>query len=332
MSPRPIRRNPQLPRLEAPLERRYGLMAEPLRFRTNDPILLGVADAAFGRFDVPDAGTPLEIELVVDGSVRPGASRAVPATDRGALMPRVQGRVHTIVLDAGNHAVVDLERGVAVGVVSPDVAADGAFVRYAFVEAMGLSMLGRARGYVAIHASGVVHRDRGAVIQAAAGTGKSTLAVACARFGLGVLAEDVVFARALRGEVELWGLPWTQRLLPDSVERFPELAGAAARLQANGEHKIEIDVEATWPGAARPHAPGRAAVILVRGSGGPTRIEPLDPDDAAAELEVLWPWGDGWTAGHEATVRTLLAEGAGRLHMNGSPEAAAEALATWLDR
>jgi hypothetical protein len=326
VSPRPIRRNPQLPRLEATLERRYGLMAEPLRFRTNDPGLLDAADDAFGRFPVPAGGVPLEVELLVD------ATGAGATYDPTALRPRVQDRFHTISLDARNHALVDLERGIAVGVVSPDVAADGAFVRHAFVEAMGLSMLGRARGYVAIHASGVVHHDRGVVIQAAAGTGKSTLAVACARIGLGVLAEDVVFARTVDGEVELWGMPWTQRLLPDSAERFPELVGAAAQLQANGEHKIEIDVEATWPGAARPSAPGRAVALLVRGSGGPTRFEPLDPDDAAAELEVLWPWGDGWTDGHEATVRTLLARGAGRLHMNGSPEAAAEALATWLDR
>ncbi len=324
-SPRPIRRNPQLPHLEATLERRYGLMAEPLRFRTNDPGLLDAADAAFGRFPVPAGGVPLEVELLVDAT-GPGATY-----DPRDLRPRVQDRFHTISLDARNHALVDLERGAAAGIVSPEVARDARFVRYAFIEAMGLSMLARGRGYVAIHASGVIHRGRGVVVQAPAGTGKSTLAMACAGLGMGILAEDVVFVRTAADGVELWGMPWVQRLLPDAVERFPELAGLTPLLQLNGEHKVEIDLDAVRPGTARPSAPGRAVALLVRGSDGPTRFEPLGEDDAAAELEVLWPWGDGWTADHEATVRALLAEGAGRLHMNGSPEAAAAALRAWLD-
>ena len=251
MTGRPIRRAPQLPHIDAPLERRYGLMAEPLLFRTNDPLLLEAADVAFRRFEVPGDGVPLEVELVVDGRGGPAAF------DPRLLRPRVQAHLHSITLDARNHASVDLDRGIATGIVSPEVAGDRDFVRYAFVEAMGLSMLGRARGYVAFHASGVVYRNRGAVLQATAGTGKSTLAMACARLGFGVLAEDVVFARTVSGGVELWGMPWIQRLLPDAADHFSELEGVAPRLQANGEHKIEVDLDTLRRGAAQPWAVGR---------------------------------------------------------------------------
>ena len=326
MSERPIRRELQLPSLEPTLERRYGLMAEPLIFRTNDAALLAVADRAFGRFAVPPAGEPLEIRLIVDGD-------GPPATfDPRLLRPRTQAHLHTITLDARNHAAVDLERGIAIGTVSPEVARDADFVRYGFIEAMGLSMLARGRGYVAIHASGVVHRGRGAVLQGPAGAGKSTLAMACARAGFGVLAEDVVFARRSGGGVELWGMPWIQRLLPEAVDLFPDLRGVVPRLQPNGEHKIEVDLDLLRPGAAQPSAQAAAAVLLVRGSDGPSRIEPLSPDEAAAAFEVLWAWGDGWSDRHEATVRALLARGAARLHMNGPPEAATELLAGWLER
>ena len=327
MSERPIRRDPQLPSLEPTMEARFGLMAEPLRFRTNDPLLLGVAERAFGRFAVPEHREPLELRLLVDEHRQPAPY------DRTTLWPRVQGHLYTITLDAANQAVVDLDRGIAVGTVTRELARDADFVRYAFVEGMGLSMLGRARGYVAIHASAVVHRGRAAILQGPAGAGKSTLAVACARLGAQVLAEDVVFAR--RGEdggVELWGMPWIQRLLPDAIDHFAELSGIVPRLQANGEHKLEVDLEVLRPGATRPTAPAGDLVLLVRGSGGPTRIEVLDVTGATDAFEVLWPWVDGWSAGHEAIVRSLLAAGAARLHMNGSPEEAAAVLAGWLER
>ena len=326
MSEPRIRRDPQLPTLVPTIEAHFGLMAEPLLFRTNDPLLLAAAERAYGRFAVPDGGVPLEVRLLVD-------AKGPPADfDPRQLRPRVQAHLHTINLDARNHAVVDLERGVAVGTVTPEVARDADFVRYAFVEAMGLSMLGRARGYVAIHASAVVHRGRATILQGPAGAGKSTLAMACARLGFGVLAEDVVFARWAGTGVELWGAPWIQRLLPDAVDHFAELAGVVPRLQVNGEHKIEIDLEHLRPGAAQPSAPAGAVVLLARGSGGSTRIETLGTAEAAAAFEVLWPWGDGWSAGHERIVRTLLDDGVARLHMNGTPEQAAEALTGWLDR
>ena len=326
MSGPPIRRDPQLPRLEPTIERTYGLMAERLRFRTNDPRLLAAADRAFGRFAVPAAGEPLEVRLLVD-------AKGPPATfDRRLLRPRVQAHLHTITLDDRNHAVVDLERGVAIGTVTPELADDPDFARYGFIEAMGLSMLARARGYVGIHASGVVRRGRAAVLQGPAGAGKSTLAMACARLGFEVLAEDVVFARRADGAVELWGMPWIQRLLPDAIDHFAELRGVVPRLQPNGEHKIEVDLDTLRPGTARPSAPAGAVIILARGTAGPTRVEALTPAEVAAAFEVLWPWGEGWSEGHEATVRALLATDAARLHMNGTPETAAEALAAWMER
>jgi hypothetical protein len=247
------------------------------------------------------------------------------------------------------------------GTVSADVVGQPGLLRYAFVEAMALAMLTGGRGYVPIHASCVV-RDRvlasqaphgvGVILQAPAGTGKSTLALACARRGWGLLAEDVVFAREsggsaedvdaggdidADGRLELWGMPWTQRLLPDAPRFFPELASATARLQANGEHKLEVDLDEHAPGAATPRAVAGPVVLLARGTGGPTRAEWLDLDAAAAPgaaapggeapvVEVLWPWENGWTPAHERTTTRLLDHGVLRLHLNGTPDEAVDAL------
>ena len=135
-------------------------------------------------------------------------------------------------------------------------------------------MLTGGRGYVPIHASCVVREGRGIILQAPAGTGKSTLALACATRGWGLLAEDVVFARPVDGaggdaELEVWGVPWTQRLLADAPRFFPELAATSARLQANGEHKLEVDLDLHAPGRATPRALAGPVALLARDTGRP---------------------------------------------------------------
>jgi len=187
---------------------------------------------------------------------------------------------------------------------------------------MALAMLGRARGYMAIHAAGVVRDARAIVLQGRAGAGKSTLAMACARRGFGVLAEDAVFVRVAGERLELWGLPWVQRLLPDAGDHFPELAGLDARLQRNGEIKIEVDLDAAYPGRAVACASPGPIVMIERDSGGPTRLE---ADDDAV-LDILWPWDGGWSAAHERGARLLGEQGAFRLHMNGTPDEAVDLL------
>jgi hypothetical protein len=153
--------------------------------------------------------------------------------------------------------------------------------------------------------------------------------MACARRGFGVFAEDAVFVRVRPSGLELWGLPWTQRLLPDARDLFPELAGVEARPQANGESKVEVDLDVVYPGRAVPSAKPGPIVLIERGTAGGTRIEALDPSEEA--IEVLWPWDEGWTADHERGAELLGAGGLYRLHMNGTPDEAVDALEGLLD-
>ena len=333
-------------------------MAETLLVQTNDPGLLAVADTAFGRFPVPtDGRDPLIVGLYVedrpghprDGRVHAGEDRAdggdltsggAGRAARDARAARIVNRTHgsTYLISGGGHdlATVDVDAGVAVGFVGPDTARDAALVRYAYLESMALSMLPRGRGYLAIHAAGVVRAGVGLVIQGPAGAGKSTLALACARRGFGVFAEDTVFVRVTTTGIELWGMPWMQRLLPDARGLFPDLAVLDARLQANGETKIEVDLDAIQPGRAVPCAPSGPVVVVARGTGGPTRVEPIEPgdldDDPDAEtLEIHWPWDGGWTAAHVRGSDLLGRNGLYRLHMNGTPDEAVDALERLVD-
>ena len=307
-----VRREQQLPVLRPTLERRYGLMAESLLFQTNDPNLLAAADASFGRFPLPTDDRPPLVVALFSEAPRDGDGEG----DRGPgrVAHRVSGDHYLITGGPHEVAIVDGARGVAWGSVSAATAADRAAVRYSFIEAMSLSMLGRNRGYLVIHAAGVVRNGIGVVIGGPAGSGKSTLAMACARRGFGVFAEDAVFARVLPASIELWGLPWTQRLLPDARDLIPETAGIEGRRQPSGEVKIEIDLDVVFPGRAVPCAPAGPLVELVRGTGGSTRIEPIEED-----LELLWPWDGGWSPDHERGAARLAAQPRYRLHMNDNP-------------
>jgi hypothetical protein len=341
----PIRRVQQLPVPEADRSATFGLMAERLRFETNDAGLLELAAASFGRFPVPpdDGREPLVVRLLVEDA--PGRPRrpfrpsedghALPtATDdepprATAYVSRVQGDLLTISGGVGDQAVLEVDRGIATGVVRPATAAAHDLVRTVFIDAMALSLLGRARGYVTVHAAAVVRHDVAVVLHGPAGAGKSTLAIACARRGFGVVAEDAVFVRRTSSGLELWGLPWTQRLLPDAPRFFPELADLVARPQPNGETKVQVDLDAAYPGRAVPCARAGPVLLVTRGPG-PTRLEAVPAGDA--DLELLWPFDGGWTPAHEATAAGLLAGGCFRLHVGGTPDEAVDLLDDWLAR
>ena len=322
-----IRQVQQLRTAPAPLVARFGLFLERLEVRTNDRRILEAAAASFGRFAIPDGGEPLVVRLVVEDA----APTHTGALDARALVHETAGHLLSIGLGSAGRATVDVATGFAMGTVSQDVAATPGLLRYAFIEAMAQTMLTGGRGYMPVHASCVVRDGVGTILQGPAGTGKSTLALACARRGWGLLAEDVVFARPVGGPgaggtIELWGIPWTQRLLPDAPRFFPELLDTPAVLQVNGEHKLEVDLDDHSPGAATPRAAAGPVVLLARGTGGPTRAEWLSPDDAPAEVEVLWPWEAGWTDAHDRTAARLLDQGVLRLHLNGTPDEAIDAL------
>ena len=330
-----IRRVQQLEVTPAPFVGHYGLFRERLEVRTNDPRVLSAASAAFDRFEVPDPDWPPLVVRVVVREPRGSAPRADPSNgprDARSLVHDTAGHLFSITLGPGDRGVVDIAAGFGTATIGPDLADDAAFLRYAFLEAMAQAMLTGGRGYVPIHASCVVRDGIGVILQAPAGIGKSTLAFTCARRGWGLLAEDVVFARPQdgagdEGELELWGMPWTQRLLPDAPRFFPELAGATARRQANGEDKLEVDLDVHAPGTATPRALAGPVVLLARGTGGPTRAEWLPRvGGSAAEVDVLWPWDGGWTAAHERTATRLMNRGILRLHLNSTPDEAVDAL------
>ncbi|MCA9973269.1 MAG: hypothetical protein KC425_23785, partial [Anaerolineales bacterium] len=311
-----IRRVTHVPALAATHAVELGALGQRLRFETNAPALLAAAEATFGRYAVPAGGAPLRVQVLV----RPGA-----AAPRSGPHPPVvvhnQGHLVTMQFGVENTAVADLHAGFAFAVLSPTMAQDTAFVRYAFIEALPQILLG-GRDYVAIHAACVVKNGVSLLLCAPAGTGKSTLAFASLRAGFRVLAEDIVQAHLTPNGVRLWGIPWLFHLLPDSLRFFPELNGDLPRLQTNGEWKIEIDLDAWQPGSTMTNAAAGPVVFLERDETRPARLARLPADEARRRFEAIWSWQLPWKAHYEAQLQRMLANGTFVLRMDGRVAAA----------
>jgi hypothetical protein len=127
----------------------------------------------------------------------------------------------------------------------------------------------------------------------------------------------------------LWGVPWKLHLLPDSKYLFPELGDEKPKLQINGEWKLELEMEQLVPGSTTTNASLGLVLFLEREPDtGPTRVEPLSPEQALAGFDIIWPWWVGWTDEMEQRIPMLWERGAYRLWMNGSPSEAVRVIDT----
>ena len=158
-----------------------------------------------------------------------------------------------ITAGAANTAVADLLSGQAFGFVTPEMAADEAFVRYAFVDSLAYSLLGaRPADSSRFHAACVARGGRGVVLCGDAGAGKSTLAFACARRGYQALAEDALFLQVGADGGRLWGMPWRLHLLPDSQRLFPNWPGRSPVCRSTASGSWKWTWNGTIPARRRP--------------------------------------------------------------------------------
>lgn len=292
-------------------------LGEPLLFQTNYEPFVAAAVDTFGRFPAPPKNKE---PLVVQIFVRSGNQPETASAPRPRLVVHNQRHLVYLSVGAANTAVADLHTGFAFAMLDPALASDVPFVRYAFIEALPQVLLG-GRGYVPIHAACVVKNGVSLMLCAPAGTGKSTLALACLRHGYQILAEDVVQVH-VPPPLQLWGIPWKFHLLPDAMRFFPELTHQQPHLQTNGEWKLELDLDKLYPGSTITQASVGRIIFLERDPARPLCLEPLSLEAARAQFEPIWSWDLPWPPMFEQQLGQLLGQGVYRLHMNGSPDEA----------
>ncbi len=247
----------------------------PVALRSNDPRILEAASVSWGRFAQRFEGTPLDIRVVV-------------SSDGGVELPpqatlRAQGHLTAIVADRLNFATFDYSKGVGFAWVQESVAADAAYLRWYFLEAMVYCMLTEMR-LTPIHAGCVAIDGRGVLLAGDSGAGKSTLAFGCARLGWQFVSDDAVWMLRRHDDRRVLGLPYRSRLRPDVATLFPELAGYPAGVGVNGKPTLEAPLSDFPAIASEPECRVAACVFLRRGNRQGAALERLDAADAFDRL------------------------------------------------
>ncbi len=302
---------------------RFPLLGIQLEFRSNSPAVIAAAEQSFGRWRdlAPDLIEPRD-PLVVDLIVHPAQAHDPDAMPQSAFIQRIHGDCF-IAANGTNLLTAHRDDGHALGFVTPELVADKNHFRYNVLECLAL-LLASWRDRTPIHAGAVAHAGRAALLVGHSGSGKSTLCYACARAGLSLLAEDVVYV-GMRDRQRLWGNPWRIHLLPDAPRFFPELTDRPVQIQTNGKRKLVVDLADL--GTTLLHCPAEQAVIcLVRRHNGHTStLTPIAPQAAVAALSHNLEAGFDLNYSTKIVAETLAAGGTYQLDV-GSDLAAAVGL------
>jgi hypothetical protein len=307
--PAPSRRTPGV------RARTLPVMGVPVRFETDAPEVMAAVDDAFGAW----RGAAVDDAWAAGHAVRVRIRLLADAADGDAPLRQQWAGGRMRVRAGASRGVADLHRRMAVVRATPGLVRDRARFREGVLEALTLWMV-TALDRQPLHAAALERDGRVLLLAGPSGVGKSTLVYAALRAGLRVLAEDCAFLQS--GAVpRVWGMPGRVHLLPDAVRWFPELAGAAPVLRANGKTKIAIDLRAA--GAAAPPCGVDRVGICLLARGVMPAVEMLPPHAIEAGLTAqLDPGFHRFAATIGDPIRRLAARGGWRLTLPASPHAA----------
>jgi len=242
--------DPALSCAENPFELRPGFISYketffplgfPLQIRTNSEKVLDAARQSWGCFRKLHSDAPLLITLIVDESLR-SSLPPIPTS-------RIERHLLTILADAANFIVSDLNKGQAWGQVSSALLQSLQHLRYYFLEAAALSMIATLRA-VALHAACVAWRGRGILLCGESGAGKSSLAFACARSGWDYISDDASYLLLKDYGRTAIGNSHHIRFRDSAPQLFPELVGRSITQRVAGKPSIEVPTS-ELPGITR---------------------------------------------------------------------------------
>jgi hypothetical protein len=214
-------------------EARFLVAGSVWLIASNSAEILTAARETFPSCDDATAPAALTINCFVDSHIR--ESPPWP-------QPHFRGLDHLVyaAYGPGSSMLIDLHRRRVMGLFSPAMAADLAYWKRVLLPIL-LGITSAAIGISALHCACLVRDGRGLILGGASGAGKSTLAVQLALEKFAYLSDDWTYFSRSDSKLLAWGLPIPVKLLPDTVNYFPELSKAQLAPSLNGELAYEVD-------------------------------------------------------------------------------------------
>jgi hypothetical protein len=275
----------------------------PLHLVTNSKDVLAAAGESWGANRQQFEREPIEIRVLVEPD--------------GALSPqptfRCQRYLYSVIGDADNFAVADLERLFGFISVSAQTAADHTWLRWFYLESFAYTLLAQ-RYIVPVHSACVARDGLGILLCGPSGAGKSTLSFACARAGWTFVSDDCTWLVPDEPDAEAIGKPHQVRFRTDSVKLFEELERYVERARPNGKISLEVTLSEFPQIVTAPRCRLRALAFLDRQHNVRPSFSRLTADEALDWLLVDKPaYTPECDAMHERTLRDLAAMPAYRL-------------------
>jgi hypothetical protein len=248
------------------------------------------------RFDDP----PLELRCIVSES--DGPECPLPP------VVRAQRNLTVWTADAQNQWCCDMASGFGSAWVTGRLVENARYLRYHVLEAMAYSLLGSLR-VVSLHAACVEWNGRGVLLAGDSGSGKSSLAYACARRGWTYITDDCSQLVRRSRMCTVLGDPRLFRFRATAGALFPEFQGMEESPHARGKPTIEVRADSLPSIRTAVETRVDAVVFLNRrdGRNGHADLLPVTWDDARQRLSSSpWPT-DSPTAGERQAALERLA-------------------------
>lgn len=185
-------------------------------------------------------------------------------------------------------ALADRDAGEATAYLAPELLEDRAAFRYSLVQALLVFLL-TPRDRLPLHAAAIVKDERAVLLSGPSGVGKSTLALAAARAGYRVLADDAVFVQRSR-TFRIWGMSPYVHLAAPALKSLPGSERMLLKGAGGKKAKVLLDLRTegcwVWPPMAR-----RAALCSVIRGEGRARLSRLSWNRLAGRLLDTPPTG-----------------------------------------
>ncbi|MDP2957638.1 MAG: hypothetical protein Q8N53_14525 [Longimicrobiales bacterium] len=303
------------------------VLGVPTRFLTSHPELSRAVRDTFGAWEIlrsrPELLAPAHVRVRLmlheAGGDGPGAEvrYRMPEPDR------------VIVTTPGSVGIADMGRGEVTAYVTAELVADEAHFRHAFLSALTLAAV-TVHDRIPIHAAAVTRGDHALLLHGPSGVGKSSLVLAAAQQGVGVLSEDVVYAQ-LRDGPRIWGMPGAVHVTPDALRFFPGITPLRQVVRTGGVRKLAVapDPRAVDP----PLFAHKVGTCVLERSEGPPVLKPGSVDEVRALLSGAQESGfDLYAAAAGRAAAFVGAMGVWHVRIGSDPHAAASLLADLLGR
>jgi hypothetical protein len=195
-----------------------------------------------------------------------------------------------IQVGAWGHCQVDLDRGTAVAVVTPELAARPDLLNLCLLNTV-LTNQFMAGGLAMLHATCLLRGERALLLMAPHNSGKSTTALRLVLGGYPLLSDSQVYLAAVAAPtgLRLLGFPVGRvKLRADVLPRFPHLHADMVPEEVRGETKYMLDLRQVEPALVCAQAIVPAAIdvcLLSRSADGRTRLAAAERG-AAVEAAV----------------------------------------------